>query len=136
GILFGWLYFARWSGRIDAAADLRAGPNGGRSGHPGTRLRLGFSHAVDGGAISERQDHWSIEFYVATGVHRGTGGPTWTRQRAHRYLGHEFLCRCRTLRPRGVRGNVRAHAQLGGLTRARRSVAKAGRKTFHSHLHA
>ena len=108
-----------------------------RPGDPGARLRLGLALPLPGRALPELRGSPGSR---TRGPRRNTSTPRrrkrGARQPADHHLRHELLRhRRRTLRPGGLRRDVRAHEELPGAHGGHRALAEARRAALRPHLH-
>ena len=80
--------------------------------------------------------HRSLQFALAARSYRRRGRAPRPSERHRADGGHERIRDRRALRPRNIRGNVRAHEELAGALRTRRRLARAGRQILHARLRA
>ena len=109
-------------------------------GHGRARPRLRLGVAVASGwreRYPSARDPGGVELRIAAGVHRVGGAPRAAlREPRGRHGRHERVRHRPPLRPRRLRRDVRAHAELRGPARPRRRVAASrGRLFVHVFSH-
>ena len=118
----------------DAAPLRRACPDPRRHAGARPRLRLGLLLPLARRALPACAGAWRLELETPARFHPGARAPPRPREPRDRNGRRQLLRTRGAFRPRRVRRDVRAHAQLAGAAGADRALARARRQALRARL--